>query len=207
MCPLKLRVKLKHFTYAVYWIGSNRRINAHQAEEWWQDHEDRVLKKNSLARTRASSSAPPADPVTWLNFVLKTSELREQCVRECWGEGLSWNGVRRWSKKRAFGFGGKHCALHSVSKRTTGMGNTLAEYMILFGADNRPPMLDKDSEGVTRTKKYVELSAAKKIQANCDMKETNIILQGLPADIYSLVNHQSCQIFMGESLITDARVS
>ncbi|GJY27574.1 hypothetical protein Tco_0403341 [Tanacetum coccineum] len=23
-------------------------------------------------------------------------------------------------------------------------GNTLAEYMILFGADNRPPMLDKD---------------------------------------------------------------
>nr|GEU42771.1 ribonuclease H-like domain-containing protein [Tanacetum cinerariifolium] len=31
--------------------------------------------------------------------------------------------------------------------------------------------------GVTRTKKYVELSAAKKIQADCDMKATNIILQ------------------------------
>ncbi|GJU14458.1 hypothetical protein Tco_1142424 [Tanacetum coccineum] len=43
--------------------------------------------------------------------------------------------------------------------------------------------------GVTRTKKYAELSAAEKIQANCDMKATNIILQGLPADIYSLVNH------------------
>ncbi|GKG31390.1 hypothetical protein Tco_0423878, partial [Tanacetum coccineum] len=28
-----------------------------------------------------------------------------------------------------------------------------------------------------------------KIQADCDMKETNIILQGLPVDIYSLVNH------------------
>ncbi|GJT10275.1 hypothetical protein Tco_0857317 [Tanacetum coccineum] len=28
-----------------------------------------------------------------------------------------------------------------------------------------------------------------KIQADCDMKATNIILQGLPADIYSLVNH------------------
>ncbi|GKF92665.1 hypothetical protein Tco_0279384, partial [Tanacetum coccineum] len=32
------------------------------------------------------------------------------------------------------------------------------------------------------------LSVAEKIQADCDMKATNIILQGLPADIYSLVN-------------------
>ncbi|GKB98777.1 hypothetical protein Tco_0984914 [Tanacetum coccineum] len=44
---------------------------------------------------------------------------------------------------------------------------------------------------VTRTKKYTELSAAEKNQANCDMKAINIILQGLPADIYSLVNHHS----------------
>ncbi|GJY51522.1 retrovirus-related pol polyprotein from transposon TNT 1-94 [Tanacetum coccineum] len=107
-----------------------------------------------------------------------------------------------------------------------GQKNTLAEYMILSGADNRPPMLDKDlydswksrmelymqnrehgrmilesvengpliwptieENGVTKTKKYAELSAAEKIQADCDMKATNIILQGLPADIYSLVNH------------------
>ncbi|GJS21875.1 hypothetical protein Tco_0450507 [Tanacetum coccineum] len=62
-----------------------------------------------------------------------------------------------------------------------GQKNTLAEYMILSGADNRPPMLDKDL-----TKKYAELSAAEKIQADCDMKAINIILQGLPADIYSL---------------------
>ncbi|GJW63275.1 hypothetical protein Tco_0115159 [Tanacetum coccineum] len=72
-----------------------------------------------------------------------------------------------------------------------GQKNTLAEYMILSGADNRPPMLDKDLEenGVINTKKYAELSATEKIQADCDMKATNIILQGLPADIYSLVNH------------------
>nr|GEV29675.1 hypothetical protein [Tanacetum cinerariifolium] len=50
---------------------------------------------------------------------------------------------------------------------------TLVEYMILSGADNRPPMLDKDL-----TKKYVELSAAEKIQADCDIKATNITLQG-----------------------------
>ncbi|GKA72794.1 hypothetical protein Tco_0779010 [Tanacetum coccineum] len=92
--------------------------------------------------------------------------------------------------------------------------NTLAEYMILFGANNRPPMLDKDlydswksrtelymknrehrrmilesvkngpliwstieENGVTRTQKYAELSSAEKIQADCDMKATNIILQ------------------------------
>ncbi|GJQ89964.1 hypothetical protein Tco_0001103 [Tanacetum coccineum] len=65
-----------------------------------------------------------------------------------------------------------------------GKKNTLVGYMILSGADSRPPMLDDDL-----TKKYVELSATEKIQADCDMKATNIILQGLPVDIYSHVNH------------------
>ncbi|GKE51578.1 hypothetical protein Tco_1486734 [Tanacetum coccineum] len=92
---------------------------------------------------------------------------------------------------------------------------TLAEYMILSGVDNRPPMLDKDlydswksrmelymqnrehermilelvehgpliwptieENGVTRTKKYAELFATEKLQADCDMKAINIILQG-----------------------------
>nr|GEY96903.1 hypothetical protein [Tanacetum cinerariifolium] len=79
-----------------------------------------------------------------------------------------------------------------------GQKNTLAEYMILSGADNRPPMLDKDL-----TKKYVELSVAEKTQADCDMKVTNIIVQGLPADIYSLVNH--LKVSKDLSSITDAR--
>ncbi|GJV43202.1 hypothetical protein Tco_1427738 [Tanacetum coccineum] len=62
--------------------------------------------------------------------------------------------------------------------------------MILESVEHGPliwPTIEEN--GVTRTKKYVELSAAKKIQVECDMKSTNIILQGLPADIYSLVNH------------------
>ncbi|GJY79458.1 hypothetical protein Tco_0485259 [Tanacetum coccineum] len=62
--------------------------------------------------------------------------------------------------------------------------STLAEFMILSGADNRPPMLKKHL-----TKRYEELSATKKIQADCDLKETNIILQGLPSDVYSLVSY------------------
>ncbi|GJS38772.1 hypothetical protein Tco_0563815 [Tanacetum coccineum] len=104
--------------------------------------------------------------------------------------------------------------------------STLAEFMILSGGDNRPPMLEKhlydswksrmelymqnrehgrmilesvehgpliwptiEENGVTRTKKYEELSATKKIQADCDLKATNIVFQGLPSDVYSLVNH------------------
>nr|GFD32725.1 hypothetical protein [Tanacetum cinerariifolium] len=88
---------------------------------------------------------------------------------------------------------------------------------ILSGADNRPPMFEKDmcdswkirmelymlnrqhgrmilesvehgpllwltveEDGVTRLKKYFELSTADAIQADCDVKATNIILQGLP---------------------------
>ncbi|GJX75867.1 retrovirus-related pol polyprotein from transposon TNT 1-94 [Tanacetum coccineum] len=103
---------------------------------------------------------------------------------------------------------------------------TLAEFMILSGVDNCPPMLEKhlydswksrmelymknrehgrmifesveygplicttiEENDVTGIKKYEELSATKKIQADCDLKATNIILQGLPSDVYSLVNH------------------
>ncbi|GJT83619.1 hypothetical protein Tco_1057961 [Tanacetum coccineum] len=42
---------------------------------------------------------------------------------------------------------------------------------------------------VTRTKKYAKLSAIDKNQADCDLKATNIILQGLPSGVYSFVNH------------------
>nr|GEY01732.1 hypothetical protein [Tanacetum cinerariifolium] len=38
----------------------------------------------------------------------------------------------------------------------------------------------------------------KKIKADCDMKVTNIILQGLPADIYSLMNHHKVAKYLWE---------
>nr|GEZ06594.1 hypothetical protein [Tanacetum cinerariifolium] len=90
---------------------------------------------------------------------------------------------------------------------------SLADKAILLGADNRPPMLEKDmydlwksqmelymlnrqhrrmilecvkngpllwptveENGVTRLKKYSELSTTEAIQADCDVKATNIIL-------------------------------
>nr|GEU29006.1 retrovirus-related Pol polyprotein from transposon TNT 1-94 [Tanacetum cinerariifolium] len=105
---------------------------------------------------------------------------------------------------------------------------TLADKAILSGADNRPPMLEKDmydswksimelymlnrqhgrmilesvengpllwptvkENGVTRPKKYSELSTTKAIKADCDVKATNIILQGLPPEVYAFVsNHK-----------------
>ncbi|GKD52370.1 hypothetical protein Tco_1281346 [Tanacetum coccineum] len=86
---------------------------------------------------------------------------------------------------------------------------TLAENVIVVGADNRPPMLDKTqysswtsrmllyikdpgtltTHTTVRDRRYDELADAKKIHEACDIKATNIVLQGLPQDIYNLVNH------------------
>nr|GEV21676.1 hypothetical protein [Tanacetum cinerariifolium] len=41
---------------------------------------------------------------------------------------------------------------------------------------------------MTRPMKYFELSETKAIQADCDVKATNIILQGLPLEVYALVS-------------------
>ncbi|GJX37909.1 hypothetical protein Tco_0251212 [Tanacetum coccineum] len=58
--------------------------------------------------------------------------------------------------------------------------------MILESVENDPliwPTIEEN--GVIRTKKYAELSTAKKIQANFDMKATNIILQGFAVLVFS----------------------
>ncbi|GKB16903.1 hypothetical protein Tco_0850826 [Tanacetum coccineum] len=105
---------------------------------------------------------------------------------------------------------------------------TFAEHMIVAGAENRPPMLDKSmynswqshmllyikgkkngrmmlesiengplvyltikKYGVIRPKKYAELTEQEKLQDDYDVQAINIILQGLPPDVYSLINH--CQ--------------
>ncbi|GJW30060.1 retrovirus-related pol polyprotein from transposon TNT 1-94 [Tanacetum coccineum] len=64
--------------------------------------------------------------------------------------------------------------------------------MILESVENGPliwPSIEEN--GVTRPKKYSELSATEEIQADCDIKATNIILQGLPPEVYALVrNHK-----------------
>nr|GEY53814.1 hypothetical protein [Tanacetum cinerariifolium] len=73
---------------------------------------------------------------------------------------------------------------------------TLVEFMIIAGANNRHPMLEKSlygswksQDGTIETKKYEELLATKNIQADCDCKAINIDLQGLPPNVYAIVNH------------------
>nr|GEW33511.1 integrase, catalytic region, zinc finger, CCHC-type, peptidase aspartic, catalytic [Tanacetum cinerariifolium] len=61
--------------------------------------------------------------------------------------------------------------------------------MILESVEQGPllwPTVEED--GVTRLKKYSELSAAEAIHADCDVKATNIILQGLSLEVYALVS-------------------
>nr|GEY30100.1 3-oxoacyl-[acyl-carrier-protein] synthase II, chloroplastic-like [Tanacetum cinerariifolium] len=103
------------------------------------------------------------------------------------------------------------------AKHTNFLMTTLADKAILSGADNRPPMLEKDmydswkkENGVTRPRKYSELSPTDAIQADCDVNVTNIILQGLPLEDYALVsNHKVAndlweiiQLLMQGSLLT-----
>ncbi|GJX22238.1 hypothetical protein Tco_0226683 [Tanacetum coccineum] len=45
-------------------------------------------------------------------------------------------------------------------------------------------------DGQTRPKKYSELAEEQQLQDDCDVQATNIILHGLPPDVYALVNHQ-----------------
>nr|GEW61797.1 retrovirus-related Pol polyprotein from transposon TNT 1-94 [Tanacetum cinerariifolium] len=68
------------------------------------------------------------------------------------------------------------------------MMNRQHERMILEFVENGPliwPTIEEN--GVTRPKKYSELSATEAIQADCDVKATNIIFQGLPPEVYALV--------------------
>nr|GFB24293.1 hypothetical protein [Tanacetum cinerariifolium] len=72
------------------------------------------------------------------------------------------------------------------------MMNRQHERMILKSVKNGPLIWPSIEENrVTRPKKYSELSATEAIQADCDVKTTNIILQGLPPEVYALVsNHK-----------------
>ncbi|GKE10671.1 hypothetical protein Tco_1414222 [Tanacetum coccineum] len=61
--------------------------------------------------------------------------------------------------------------------------------MILASVEKSPlvwPTIIVD--GLTRPKEYTELTPVETIQSDCDIKAINIILQGLPTEIYALVS-------------------
>nr|GEX44607.1 hypothetical protein [Tanacetum cinerariifolium] len=66
--------------------------------------------------------------------------------------------------------------------------------MILESVENGPLIWTTIEEnGVTRPRKYSELTHAEALQADCDVKATNIILQGLPNEIYAL--ERECKLY------------
>ncbi|GJX14647.1 hypothetical protein Tco_0206405 [Tanacetum coccineum] len=114
---------------------------------------------------------------------------------------------------------------------------TLAEHMIVAGADNWPPMLEKTmytswssrmrlyikgkengrimfnsidngplvygtikENCFTRKKTYEELTDAEKLQDDCDVKATNIILQGLPPE-----QERECKLYDDFDRFTSAK--
>nr|GFB06026.1 hypothetical protein [Tanacetum cinerariifolium] len=83
---------------------------------------------------------------------------------------------------------------------------SLADKAILSGANNRPPMLEKDmyDSWKSRMELYMHnrqhgrmilesVEHVEAIQADCDVKATNIILQGLPLEVYAL--EQECKLY------------
>ncbi|GJW14114.1 retrovirus-related pol polyprotein from transposon TNT 1-94 [Tanacetum coccineum] len=48
-----------------------------------------------------------------------------------------------------------------------------------------------EENGQIRNKKYAKLTEQEQLQDDCDVQATNIVLQGLPPDVYALVDH--CQ--------------
>ncbi|GKA04755.1 hypothetical protein Tco_0683875 [Tanacetum coccineum] len=63
--------------------------------------------------------------------------------------------------------------------------------IILNSVENGPlvwPTVELEN-GTVRPKTYEELSDKENLQADCNLKDTNIVLQGLPPDVYALVNN------------------
>ncbi|GJU21668.1 hypothetical protein Tco_1155010 [Tanacetum coccineum] len=71
--------------------------------------------------------------------------------------------------------------------------------MMLNLVQNGPlvyPTIEVD--GVTRLKTYEELSDKEKLQDDCDLRATNIVLQGLPPNIYALFSHNQLYAYLSQ---------
>nr|GEX57557.1 hypothetical protein [Tanacetum cinerariifolium] len=63
--------------------------------------------------------------------------------------------------------------------------------MMLDSIDKGPLVyLTLEENEQTRPKKYSELTEAQQLQDDCDVQATNIILHGVPPNVYALVNYQ-----------------
>ncbi|GJR39656.1 hypothetical protein Tco_1215340 [Tanacetum coccineum] len=75
------------------------------------------------------------------------------------------------------------------------MENCENGYLLLESIINGPlfwPMIKENGE--IRRKRVLKLLAPEKLQYEADVKETNIILQGVPVDVYALYYHKFAQL-------------
>ncbi|GKD71737.1 hypothetical protein Tco_1325827 [Tanacetum coccineum] len=83
----------------------------------------------------------------------------------------------------------KHLYESWKSKMEHYMMNRPHRRMILAPVEKGPLVwLSITVDGVTRPKEYTELTPAEALQDDCDIKAMNIILQGLPTEIYALMS-------------------
>nr|GEW12086.1 integrase, catalytic region, zinc finger, CCHC-type, peptidase aspartic, catalytic [Tanacetum cinerariifolium] len=94
---------------------------------------------------------------------------------------------------------------------------TLTDKAILSDSDNRPPMLEKDMYDSWKSimelhmmsrqhgRMILESVENEAIQADCDVKAINIILQGLPPEVYALLRNSSNP--RQQATINDGRVT
>ncbi|GJU44708.1 hypothetical protein Tco_1201974 [Tanacetum coccineum] len=95
----------------------------------------------------------------------------------------------------------------------------LSEDIQCAGSDTRPPMLDRTDfaswqqcirlycRGPERARVYSDLSPEDKDRYNADIRATNILLQGLPKDIYTLINHYTEAKTFGIIFVTAVKLN
>nr|GEW68319.1 hypothetical protein [Tanacetum cinerariifolium] len=88
----------------------------------------------------------------------------------------------------------RECKLYDAFDKFSHIKGESLHWMILESVEHGPLLWPSVTEdGVTRLKKYFELSSAEAIQADCNVKATNIILQALPPEIYAL--ERECKLY------------
>ncbi|GJW48451.1 putative reverse transcriptase domain-containing protein [Tanacetum coccineum] len=100
---------------------------------------------------------------------------------------VRWNSRRgpEFTYEREDSFKHKYPQLFTnrASSSTTRTIHSVLEGPLVYGTI--------EVDGVTRPKTYIELTDQEKLQDDCDVRATSIVLQGLSPDVYSLVSHHN----------------
>ncbi|GJT87611.1 zinc finger, CCHC-type containing protein [Tanacetum coccineum] len=144
----------------------------------------------------------------WQNFIHHCILLQHHCVLLKTSIAFCLKTILRFDKQLLWQNFILHCVLsrllHCVLPNNS-------DDIQAAGSDTRPPMLDRtdykscsqrirlDALGTTleggvllgpeRPRTYEDLSDTEKKRYDADVRATNIVLQGLPKDIYKLINH------------------